>query len=158
VESEAPSYDMNGSEENTVQPQGWLAWVVKFLEAVAAGLVATFTYETLQDAYNKLRDYWRDEGNYTQYGLGYKVEVKVEGDEFDANDRSNWVGNGYTNKTIRVNTLQRALHEYGLNPGPIDGIWGPKTRTALIQFQAAEGLSADGICGTKTWEAMASDD
>jgi len=34
-----------------------------------------------------------------------------------------------------VRRLQSVLHNYGINPGPQDGIYGPKTRTAVIQFQ-----------------------
>lgn len=35
-----------------------------------------------------------------------------------------------------------------------DGIFGPKTQSAVKTHQAAAGLSADGIVGQKTWSAM----
>lgn len=35
---------------------------------------------------------------------------------------------------------QGALTRLGLNPGPADGVMGPKTRTALAQYLAREGL------------------
>ena len=38
--------------------------------------------------------------------------------------------------------------------GEIDGKIGTKTRAAIKQFQAAMGLTADGIAGTKTWAAL----
>lgn len=38
--------------------------------------------------------------------------------------------------------------------GEIDGKIGSKTKAAIKQFQAAMGLSADGIAGTKTWAAL----
>lgn len=46
--------------------------------------------------------------------------------------------------------LQRALTKAGFNPGPIDGISGPKTRAAVRAFQQKHGLEADGIAGPKT--------
>ena len=36
----------------------------------------------------------------------------------------------------------------------IDGIYGAKTETAVTAFQLANGLTADGICGPKTWKAL----
>ncbi len=35
-----------------------------------------------------------------------------------------------------------------------DGIFGPATRTAVVNLQTAHGLAADGIVGPDTWQAL----
>ena len=40
--------------------------------------------------------------------------------------------------------MQQALKARGHDPGPIDGIHGPRTSQALMSFQRAEGLNASG--------------
>lgn len=52
------------------------------------------------------------------------------------------------NVTARATAdVQRALKTAGFDPGEIDGVWGPKTTAALVAFQKARGLAADGIYG-----------
>lgn len=46
--------------------------------------------------------------------------------------------------------IQLLLAYLGYDPGTIDGIMGKNTRAAVVAFQAAEGLTADGIPGTQT--------
>ncbi len=53
-----------------------------------------------------------------------------------------------------VRMLQMLLEKTGLSPGPIDGIFGPATHGAVVQFQVRRGLDADGIVGPKTWTAL----
>ena len=36
----------------------------------------------------------------------------------------------------------------------VDGIFGQKTKNAVIAFQRAHGLTADGIVGKNTWRAL----
>src|SRR4030095_8515300 len=40
---------------------------------------------------------------------------------------------------------QRALRDLGYDPGPIDGIFGPRTRAALEKYQTTERLPATGV-------------
>ena len=40
--------------------------------------------------------------------------------------------------------MQAALSRHGYQPGPIDGVFGPSTRSALSAFQRDRGLVADG--------------
>jgi hypothetical protein len=50
--------------------------------------------------------------------------------------------------------LQTALRNAGLYKGTIDGTFGSTTDQAVKLFQTSAGLSADGIVGPKTWEAI----
>jgi peptidoglycan hydrolase-like protein with peptidoglycan-binding domain len=46
--------------------------------------------------------------------------------------------------------LQVALRAHGLYAGAIDGVQGPRTRTALRAFQRRHGLVPDGLAGPRT--------
>ena len=49
---------------------------------------------------------------------------------------------------------QQALKTYGIDPGPIDGIMGPRTRTAIKIYQAENKLHETGILDTETQEGL----
>jgi hypothetical protein len=50
--------------------------------------------------------------------------------------------------------IQRQLRTLGFDPGPIDGLSGPKTQKAVRAFQTHAKLKADGIFGRKTHLAL----
>ena len=55
-----------------------------------------------------------------------------------------------------VSALQHGLTTYSgqnaaANPGPIDGIFGPHTESAVKVYQADRTVSVDGIVGDRTW-------
>jgi len=52
--------------------------------------------------------------------------------------------------TEAVRTIQQALKDKGFDPGPVDGVWGRATIAAVIQFQSANSLTADGVVGPAT--------
>jgi peptidoglycan hydrolase-like protein with peptidoglycan-binding domain len=52
--------------------------------------------------------------------------------------------------SLSVKQIQKALKSAGFYQGPIDGKIGPKTKEAIIKFQKAKGLKADGIVGKRT--------
>lgn len=49
-----------------------------------------------------------------------------------------------------VAVLQVRLKEVGLDPGPIDGIYGRQTLAAVLQLQKERGIAVDGIVGEET--------
>ena len=53
-----------------------------------------------------------------------------------------------------VKMLQKALEDHGFSPGKIDGIFGKRTQKAVRRFQKSAGITADGIAGPKTFEAL----
>jgi peptidoglycan hydrolase-like protein with peptidoglycan-binding domain len=55
----------------------------------------------------------------------------------------------------RVRMLQERLRGAGLNPGPVDGVFGPRTQAAVERLQQAGGLSADGIVSHRTRRLLA---
>ena len=53
-----------------------------------------------------------------------------------------------------VREIQTALNAKGFSPGAVDGAWGRNTIAAVKAFQAANGLTADGIVGPRTLEKL----
>lgn len=58
------------------------------------------------------------------------------------------------NTGSNVKTLQTKLKNWGYYTGAVDGIFGAKTKAAVIYFQKRNGLVADGIVGAKTLAAL----
>lgn len=56
----------------------------------------------------------------------------------------------YGSRGSRVTLLQEALNELGYSVGKADGIFGAGTQKAVVAFQKAYKLSADGKAGTQT--------
>mgnify|MGYP002767149205 FL=1 len=57
-------------------------------------------------------------------------------------------------KGVYVAVLQDALNFLGYSDLNIDGIFGSKTRNAVVNYQRKKGLSADGIVGCNTWTIL----
>ena len=53
-----------------------------------------------------------------------------------------------------VRAEQQALKDKGFDPGPVDGVNGPKTHAALKQFQDKQTLKEDGRLGPQTRDAL----
>lgn len=55
---------------------------------------------------------------------------------------------------MTIKQTQSLLTYLGYNPGAVDGADGANTRDAVKAFQRAEGLTVDGIAGSKTQAAL----
>ncbi len=53
-----------------------------------------------------------------------------------------------------VRQIQTKLRSWGYMTAATDGIYGPKTVEAVKYFQRKNGLTVDGICGTRTLAAL----
>lgn len=56
---------------------------------------------------------------------------------------------------LRVQTIFVMIKILGFDQ--IDGVFGPVTRNAVIDFQQGEGLPTDGVVGDSTWQKMPAD-
>jgi murein L,D-transpeptidase YcbB/YkuD len=54
----------------------------------------------------------------------------------------------------KIRQVQQALQNKGFDPGPIDGIFGPKTKEAVRNFQDRYGMKADGEIDNQTLYAL----
>ena len=53
-----------------------------------------------------------------------------------------------------IKAVQNKLNSLGYNCGTADGYYGNATKSAVISFQSAKGLTADGEVGPATWSAL----
>ena len=53
-----------------------------------------------------------------------------------------------------IANIQRSLHRAGYNAGPIDGVYGSRTRKAMRAFQWDRDLQGDGNVTARTLKAL----
>lgn len=74
-------------------------------------------------------------------------EPEPEGDPADGTDRTL----GLWMKGNDVTALQEGLEALGINFGKVDGVYGPRTRAAIMRFQRRYSLGkVDGLVGVET--------
>lgn len=73
-----------------------------------------------------------------------KDTLKSAGEKVKAKTERAWDKTKAAVKGGRVRSAQEALRDKGFDPGPIDGVMGPRTRAAVRDFQQKEGIAATG--------------
>ncbi|MGZ7108818.1 MAG: peptidoglycan-binding domain-containing protein [Methanobacterium sp.] len=61
-------------------------------------------------------------------------------------------------KGQQVKMMQQWLNNHGFKAGKEDGIFGEKTRDAVIEFQGRKNIVTDGIIGSQTQIRMERED
>jgi cell wall-associated NlpC family hydrolase len=57
-------------------------------------------------------------------------------------------------KSVEISTAQKKLQHLGYYNGLIDGISGPKTRSAIVNFQSDHRLTINGILTSETYKKL----
>lgn len=83
-----------------------------------------------------------------------KPEKSKETGDVYVNVKLRQLSNGCTGADVKA--AQRLLvgAGFGVGSAGIDGDFGNDTRAAVVGYQRAHGLTADGIIGAKTWPAL----
>ncbi|MEP1304611.1 MAG: peptidoglycan-binding domain-containing protein [Balneola sp.] len=103
------------------------------------------TYLRNYYGYDKSITYDIDLSDYTNY------EVK---DYETPNWYRRYINNSSPYSGEEVSIVQQSLKIIGYDPGPIDGIWGPKTKSALQDLQNDYGLYDSGFITDQTLDAI----
>lgn len=116
-------------------------------------LAAQFPYAALTAAY-----YWKDRGLNALADRGDFVGVtrRINGGENGLADRRRYLALAQ-NELNSVSLAQRRLQGLNYPPGGIDGKMGPLTRSALRDFQDANGLPVNGQLTPETESLLHSD-
>lgn len=86
-----------------------------------------------------------DVGEKTWYALFPKQQTTIEYPNY-------LISMGMSDANVKM--IQKRLSDLGFSIGNIDGIFGEKTKNAVMEFQRMRGLDADGIVGEKTWNVL----
>jgi len=97
-----------------------------------------------------------------QQQRGLRIDGVVDHETYRALDEARWrLGDRILSYAVRhpyvgddVAGLQQRLIEMGFDCGRSDGVFGPRTESALRDFQRNVGLPADGTCGPATLRAL----
>jgi hypothetical protein len=81
-----------------------------------------------------------------------KLSLFIDPDELDNLDTTTILRFGSIGPAVLK--LQQKLKDKRFNPGPLDGIFGDGTRSAVIMFQRSIGLADDGEVGPLTKQAL----
>ena len=82
----------------------------------------------------------------------YKASSEVDTSSFASASSSSTLEYGDSGERVRL--MQDALKGLGYTIGTVDGKFGLVTRAAVIAFQKARGITADGLAGTQTLDLL----
>jgi peptidoglycan hydrolase-like protein with peptidoglycan-binding domain len=88
----------------------------------------------------------------TAPGGGINMPSSSAGDA-TGTSKTGTVMNGGTSSE-QVKSVQKALQDKGMDPGPIDGLMGPKTMAALRAYQKDQKLAETGRLDDQTREKL----
>ena len=96
----------------------------------------------------------------TARGRRWDTGILIPGVEYDEDVQPISLGParvvrmGANNDPVVVRNIQTALEAQGIDPGGVDGKYGPKTTAAVAAFQRLKGLVVDGEVGPQTARAL----
>ena len=131
----------------------------KIVDLIMGLLITEIFTRLLTEAEKYLNDFV-DELSVGKIIQGEKViRISLKGYTFNPSLKKNWLGDNY-DLYGNPKTLCKAVQKYMTNDlhiscGTIDGMWGPKTKAGVIKMQKSLAVTADGICGEKTYLAIA---
>lgn len=147
------SYHLHGQAADIKVEDTAPAEVAKYAESI--GVLGIGLYETDSDGYfvhvdtRTAKSFWygQKQERRTTFGGGSEEPRQTAGCTLSFP----YLREGSTGETVR--SLQQLLTAKGCPCGD-DGIFGPKTRKAVEQYQQAQGLGVDGIVGEKTMSRL----
>lgn len=91
--------------------------------------------------------------NWVSFARGYNGPA-FKKNEYDTRLAAAYAKNKVLLPDLTFRAAQAALKYLGMDPGPIDGLRGRRTRSALIQFQEQSGLPLSGELDRDTNKAL----
>jgi hypothetical protein len=83
----------------------------------------------------------------------YNIEPRDLPDfDYEVNTNNYVRDNTYLKKEVLI--VQSGLKRAGYNPGPVDGIWGPKTKSAIKDLQNDHSIYESGRLNERTTSAL----
>lgn len=131
--------------------------------AIVEKILSDTQIVTSESGYNASKPFWtqtrtKGNGNWGQNSsytfLGFILNPKKFGDD-GYTKPSKSVKKGDTGESVKW--VQWKLQSAGYYAGQIDGCFGVYTLGALLAYQFEHGLDVDGVCGPKTRSALSSE-
>lgn len=116
----------------------------KIFNLTQDGIVGKATWYKIKQIYNavkRIAELFSEGLTYAEIDRQYRTAIR-QGDR------------GLDVRIIQYYLKFIAYFDSGIPDIDVDGIFGPATEEAVREFQAANGLTADGIVGRNTWNAL----